>query len=53
VEDIHKYARTISTNVKIIGITGGMHDLVLSRKPVRDQVYGLLFDYLATLELKK
>jgi alpha-beta hydrolase superfamily lysophospholipase len=53
VEDIHKYARTISTNVKIIGITGGMHDLVLSRKPVRDEVYSLLFDYLAPLEPKK
>ncbi len=53
VEDIHKYARNISTNVKIIGITGGMHDLVLSRKPVRDQVYSQLFDYLKQYEPKK
>ena len=53
VEDVHKYARNISTNVKIIGITGGMHDLVLSRKPVREDVYRNLFDYLGQYEPKK
>lgn len=52
VEDIHKYARNISTNVKIIGITGGMHDLVLSRQPVREKVYRELFDYLSQYEPK-
>ena len=52
VNDIHKYARNISTKLKIVEISGGMHDLVLSRKPVRENVYKELFDYLTEIEPK-
>jgi alpha-beta hydrolase superfamily lysophospholipase len=52
VDDIHKYARNISTKVKIVEIPGGMHDLVLSRKPVRENVYKELFGYLTEIAPK-
>jgi alpha-beta hydrolase superfamily lysophospholipase len=49
VKDIKKYAANIATNVQIIEIHNGMHDLVLSQKPVRDHVYQELFKYLSTV----
>lgn len=52
VDDIHKYARNISNQVKIVEIPQGMHDLVLSRKPVREHVYKELFDYLSEIAPK-
>jgi alpha-beta hydrolase superfamily lysophospholipase len=53
VNDIHKYARNISPLVKIVEIKGGMHDLVLSKKEVRTEVYKELFDYLSDITAKK
>jgi alpha-beta hydrolase superfamily lysophospholipase len=52
VDDIHKYARTISPYVKIVEIKGGMHDLMLSRNEVRTEVYRELFDYLSRIPLQ-
>jgi alpha-beta hydrolase superfamily lysophospholipase len=46
VKDIAKYALKIEGNVTIISIQNGMHDLILSRKEVRQNVYNQLFNWL-------
>ena len=46
VKDIHKNAENFRGNVTVIPVKGGIHDLVLSRKPVREKVYNELFSWL-------
>jgi alpha-beta hydrolase superfamily lysophospholipase len=46
VKDIEKYAKKIKGNVQIQSIENGMHDLILSKKSVRDEVYFKLFKWL-------
>jgi alpha-beta hydrolase superfamily lysophospholipase len=46
VGDIEKYAYYLGSQVKTITIKDGMHDLVLSKAPVRQEVYRNLFDWL-------
>lgn len=46
VKDIQKYAKKIQGDVTIQSIKNGLHDLVLSEKPARDQVYQQLFQWL-------
>lgn len=46
VNHIKKFATYIKGDVTIQAITNGVHDLVLSEKPVRDRVYNLLFEWL-------
>jgi alpha-beta hydrolase superfamily lysophospholipase len=46
VKDIEKYAKKIKGNVQIQSIENGMHDLILSKKSVRDEVYFKLFQWL-------
>ena len=46
VGDIEKYAYYLGNQVKTITIKDGMHDLVLSKTPVRQEVYRNLFDWL-------
>lgn len=48
VKHIDKYARKMKGDVTISEIKGGLHDLVLSEKSVRDQVYQQLFKWLAS-----
>ncbi len=47
VKDIDKVAHNIMGNVDIAAIKGGLHDLVLSEKQVRDKVYSAIFGWLA------
>ena len=47
VKDIAKYAKKIQGDVTIQSIHHGLHDLVLSQKPVREQVYQQLFTWLS------
>ena len=47
VQDIHTLAPRLGSHVTVHAIAGGMHDLVLSRLPVREQVYRELFAWLA------
>lgn len=47
VKDIQKYAKKIQGDVTVQSIQNGLHDLVLSQKPVRDSVYQQLFQWLA------
>lgn len=46
VDDIHKYAQHLGESVKIEVIPNGMHDLILSQKNVRNDVYKKLFDWI-------
>ena len=41
--DIAKWSRTLGGNVAVLGFPGGQHDLVLSRAPVREEVFRQLF----------
>lgn len=45
VKDIQKYSTRLGTNVKMVVIPGGMHDLILSSKPVRENVYDEIFKW--------
>ena len=49
VGDIEKYAYYLGNQVKTITIKDGMHDLVLSKAPVRQEVYRNLFDWLDSI----
>ncbi|NNG81861.1 alpha/beta hydrolase [Acinetobacter sp. ANC 5378] len=46
VKHIDKYARKINGDVTISEIKNGVHDLILSEKPVREHVYHQLFAWL-------
>ncbi|MDR1882609.1 MAG: alpha/beta hydrolase [Prevotella sp.] len=46
VNDMERIARNIKGNVEILSIDGGVHDLVLSKKVVRDNVYNGMFDWI-------
>lgn len=47
VDDIAKYARMIKGDIRIVSVTDGMHDLVLSKKEVREQVYEVIFGWIS------
>ena len=47
VKHIDKYARKMKGDITISKIKNGLHDLVLSEQPVRENVYQQLFDWLA------
>ncbi|MDV2468963.1 alpha/beta hydrolase [Acinetobacter chinensis] len=46
VQDIIKYSNKIQSDVNVMTIKDGLHDLVLSEAPVRAQVYEQLFQWL-------
>lgn len=46
IKDIRKYAKKIKGDVTVLSIQNGLHDLVLSEKSVREQVYQQLFQWL-------
>lgn len=48
VQDMIKYANKISGDITLCEIHNGLHDLVLSQKTVRDEVYTKLFTWLLT-----
>ncbi|MCF2492809.1 alpha/beta hydrolase [Dyadobacter chenhuakuii] len=45
VEEIARQAQNIVGQYSIQAIQGGMHDLILSRKPVREEVYSTIFNW--------
>lgn len=47
VEHIKRYGRELGGQVTLAEIQGGLHDLVLSAKPVREKVFALMLDWLA------
>jgi hypothetical protein len=46
VNDIDRYSTTLGSQVTKRVIQNGMHDLVLSREPVRSEVFAAMFDWL-------
>lgn len=46
VKDIERISHNIKGVVKTVSIKGGLHDLLLSRKVVRENVYSVIFDWL-------
>lgn len=46
VEHIKKYGATLGENVTDVEIQDGLHDLLLSKKPVRDNAYNAIFQFL-------
>lgn len=46
VEDIQKYGKKLGNYVTRDTIINGIHDLILSEKPYRDQAYRTVFDWL-------
>ena len=46
VKDIRKYAYYLGNNITTVSFKNGMHDLILSSKPIREKVYQTMFDWL-------
>lgn len=46
VNEISKYGRMLGYNVQELVVKDGLHDLLLSRKPVRDATYCYIFKWL-------
>lgn len=46
VDDIEKYGARLGKHVTTATIEGGLHDLYLSKKPVRENAYKITFDFL-------
>lgn len=46
VEHIKEYGATLGPDVTDVEIQDGLHDLLLSRKPVRDNAYKVIFQFL-------
>ena len=49
VADIRKYGRQLGPHVTCLQVNGGLHDLLLSRPPLRALLYTRLFDWLAAI----
>lgn len=45
VDDIARQAQNIVGQYSIQAVQGGMHDLILSKQPVRDEVYSTIFNW--------
>ena len=45
---VSRWSRTLGTNVSVLQFPGGLHDLVLSRSEIRDEVFRQLFAWAAT-----
>ena len=46
VADISKYGKLLGGSVTEVTVDGGLHDLALSRKEVRDSMYVIIFNWL-------
>lgn len=46
-DDISRYAGLLGDHITKVRIAGGMHDLILSAKPVREKVYAELATWLS------
>ena len=46
IEDIQQYGALLDNQVTRHQITDGIHDLILSEKPARDEAYQTIFEWL-------
>ena len=51
VNDISYYGRKLGPNVKELVVKEGLHDIILSRKPIREAVYKYMFNWLESKSL--
>ncbi len=51
VEDIERYSHVIGKQVERVFFKGGVHDLLLSEKPVREEVFQKMESFLKTHEI--
>ncbi len=51
VKDISKYGKRLGSDVTEVEIADGLHDLILSRKDVRESVYRTIFEWLSTKKI--
>jgi alpha-beta hydrolase superfamily lysophospholipase len=51
VKDISKYGKRLGADVTEVGVADGLHDLILSRKDVRESVYRTIFEWLSTKKI--
>ena len=49
--DISYYGRKLGPNVKELVVKEGLHDIILSRKPIREAVYKYMFNWLESKPL--
>jgi alpha-beta hydrolase superfamily lysophospholipase len=45
--DIARWSRTLGSRVTVLAFPGGVHDLVLSRPHIREEVFRQLFSWAA------
>jgi alpha-beta hydrolase superfamily lysophospholipase len=50
IEDIKKYSKKIQGNVKVVEIPGALHDVILSKKPVRDLALETMLNFIQSTE---
>jgi len=51
VKDISRFAKVLGNDVEIVVVQEGMHDLILSKKNVRDMVYKKMQFFLEKVNL--
>ena len=51
VKDISKYGKRLGADVTEVEVADGLHDLILSRKDVRESVYRTIFEWLSTKKI--
>jgi alpha-beta hydrolase superfamily lysophospholipase len=47
-KQVSRWSRTLGSNVTVLSLPGGLHDLVLSRREIREEVFRQLFAWAAT-----
>lgn len=50
VSHIKKYGKRLGKRIKMVSIKDGLHDLLLSKKPVREKALTTIFDWLKTVD---
>jgi len=49
-KQVSRWSRTLGTNISVLQFPGGLHDLVLSRAEIREEVFRQLFAWAARTE---
>jgi len=51
-KQVARWSRTLGKDVTVMQLPGGLHDLVLSRREIRDEVFMQLFEWLSRTEVR-
>jgi len=47
-KQVARWSRTLGKNVSVLQFPGGLHDLVLSRSEIREEVFRQMFGWAST-----